>query len=234
MGDSKGWFHLPRVPEPEVMESREETEVYTSAASQFHLDQLDNTFVAHALSLGIASGRVLDIGTGPGQIPIKLALKAPRAEITGLDLSEAMLVQARHDAQQNGVADRVRFQIGDAKKLSFPDSHFDGVICNSLLHHVADPLATLNEIARVVQPKGAILLRDLRRPGTLALPFHLFWYGRHYSGLMKKLFADSVRAAYTETEMDELLRQSKISGARVFRKGRSHIGIERRAGQIAQ
>jgi ubiquinone/menaquinone biosynthesis C-methylase UbiE len=226
----RGWFFLRRRPEPEVMESYQETDVYSSAAFQAHLDRLDNTFVDHVLSLGTTSGLALDVGTGPGQIPIKLALRLPKLEIIGLDLSEAMLIKAQHDAKQSGVADRVHFQIGDAKKLAFPDNHFNLVICNSLLHHVADPVATLNELARVSRSRGAILLRDLRRPSTLAFPFHISWYGRHYRGLMKKLFTDSVRAAYTGEEMQQLMDQSNITGGRVFAMGKSHIGIEKKRG----
>ena len=227
MTKARTWFFLPRVPEPEVMEGCEETEAYTSAASQAHLNRLDNTFVDHVLTLGVTSGLALDVGTGPGQIPMKLALRLPQLQIIGLDLSEAMLKQAQHDAQASGVADRVTFQIGDAKKLSFPAGHFDLVICNSLLHHVPHPLVTLNELARVTRPDGAILLRDLRRPRALAFPFHVLWFGRHYRGLMKKLFGDSVLSAYTEQDLQKLLSQSKISGGRVFRSGGSHIGIER-------
>ena len=222
-----GWLCLPRAPEPEVMESFEETDVYGSAASAAHLDRLDTTFIDHAVRMGVNEGLALDVGTGPGQIPIKLALRLPELNAIGVDRSEAMLARARQDAERSGVASRVQFQIADAKRLPFPDTHFDLVICNSLLHHVADPLATLNELDRVVRPQGAILLRDLRRPSALAFSLHVSWFGRHYRGLMKKLFTDSVRAAYTEEELQLLLEQSRISGGRVFRKGRSYIGIER-------
>jgi ubiquinone/menaquinone biosynthesis C-methylase UbiE len=228
MNLSKTGFFLPRVPEPEAMESNEEAEAYSSAVAQAHLDLLDNAFVDHVLSLGVGSGLALDVGTGPGQIPIKLALKLPKLEIIGIDLSEAMLAKARKGALAAGVEGQVRFEIGDARRLRFPDHHFDLVMCNSLLHHAADPLATLNELARVTGPRGALLLRDLRRPSALAFPFHVIWFGRHYQGLMKQLFTDSVRAAYTLRELADLLARSKIVGGKVFRRGLSHIGIERR------
>jgi len=224
---SRRWFFVPRVPEPEVMESNEEAEAYGSAAAQAYLDRLDNTFVDHARSLGVRSGVALDVGTGPGQIPIKLALKLPQLEIVGIDLSEAMLARARKAAAAAGVDSQVRFEMGDARGLPFPDHHFDLVICNSLLHHAADPLATLNELARVARPRGALLLRDLRRPSAFAFPFHIAWFGRHYRGLMRRLFAASVRAAYTLPELEDLLVRSKIVGGGVFRRGQSHIGIER-------
>ena len=102
-------------------------------------------------------------------------------------------------------------------------------MCNSLLHHAADPLATINELARVTRPQGALLLRDLRRPSAIEFLFHVSWFGRHYQGLMKQLFTDSVRAAYTPQELEDLLARSKIVGGKVFRKGQSHIGIECRS-----
>jgi len=210
------------------MESCEEVEAYSSAAAQAHLDHLDNTFVDHVLSLGVSSGLALDVGTGPGQIPIKLALKLPRLQIVGIDLSEAMLAKARSGAAAVGVEGQVRFEKGDARRLPFSDHHFDLVMCNSLLHHAVDPVAALNELARVARPQGGLLLRDLRRPSTLMFPIHVAWLGRHYKGLMKKLFTDSVRAAYTQLELETLLAASKIEGGRVFRRGQSHIGIERK------
>jgi ubiquinone/menaquinone biosynthesis C-methylase UbiE len=229
MNLSRTWFVLPRVPEPEAMESDEEAEAYSSAAADAHLDHLDNTFVDHVISLGVRSGVALDVGTGPGQIPIKLALKLPQLEIVGIDLSEPMLAKARNAAAAAGVDGQVRFELGDARRLPFPDHHFDLVMCNSLLHHAADPLATLNELARVTRRRGALLLRDLRRPSTLAFPLHVAWFGRHYQGLMKQLFTDSVRAAYTLRELDDLLARSKIVDGNLFRRGQSHIGIERRS-----
>jgi len=210
------------------MESSEEAEAYSSAAAHAHLDHLDNTFIDHVASLGVRSGVALDAGTGPGQIPIKLALKLPQLEIVGIDLSEAMLAKARKGAVAAGVEDKVRFDLGDARRLPYPDHHFDLAMCNSLLHHAADPLATLNELARVTRQQGALLLRDLRRPSSLAFLFHVSWFGRHYQGLMKQLFTDSVRAAYTPQELEDLLARSKIVGGKVFRRGQSHIGIERR------
>ncbi len=214
------------------MESYEEAEAYSSAAAQAHLDHLDNTFVDHVLSLGVRSGLALDVGTGPGQIPIKLALKLPQLEIVGIDLSEAMLAKARNGAAAAGVESQVRFEMGDARRLRFPDHHFDLVMCNSLLHHAADPLATLNELARVTRPQGALLLRDLRRPSALAFPFHVIWFGRHYQGLMKHSSQIRCEPHIRSRELEDLLARSKIVGGKVFRRGQSHIGIERRSSQI--
>ena len=129
---------------------------------------------------------------------------------------------------------RVEFFIADGSRLPFPDADFDLVMCNSVLHHLAQPRRLLVEVARLVQPDGAILLRDLCRPSRLAYPLHVRWYGRHYSGLMYKLYCASVRSAYTVAELEQMLRASPLSGtrpdsigARVFRHARTHLGLER-------
>ena len=225
----QSWFHLERIPEPEVMDDLDGVEAYSAAASQAYLERIDRTFVEHALSLGVAEGHALDIGTGPGVIPIMLAAGVPGLRLTGVDLSEPMLQKAREAAEEAGVADRLDFRVGDAKSLPFSEQSFDLVLCNSLLHHLPDPLALLNEISRLVRPGGAILLRDLRRPSRLEFPLHALWFGRHYSGVMSQLYRDSLQAAYTRAELECLLRRSQLAGARVFRTGRTHIGIQREA-----
>ncbi len=98
-----------------------------------------------------------------------------------------------------------------------------------MLHHLAEPEKLLAEVARLATADGAILLRDLRRPGRLAYPLHVRWHGRNYSGEMLRLYSDSVRAAYTVPELERLLAASPISGARVFQHRSTHIGIERPA-----
>jgi ubiquinone/menaquinone biosynthesis C-methylase UbiE len=228
-----GWLDLPRVPEPEVMDECGEVEAYSSAAAQSYLGKVDETFVTHALRLvaslttaGLA-GAVLDLGTGPGQIALKLAERLPGWLVVGVDRSPNMIRQARAAA---GSTARAEFLISDANRLPFPDGSFDLVICNAVLHHLENPASLLKEIAHVAGTHGAILLRDLRRPSRIAYPFHSRWYGRHYSGTMYRLYCDSLRAAYNFDELSALLRQSPLRGARTFRRGRTHLGIEREAG----
>jgi ubiquinone/menaquinone biosynthesis C-methylase UbiE len=225
------FLDLPRVPEPEVMDDSAEVEAYASAAAQAHLDAIDNTFVEHALRLVLGSGRgrALDIGTGPGQIVIKLARRLPYWGFVGADRSPAMIAQARANLEAAGVAvgGGVELQVADGNGLPFPDRSFELVMCNSVLHHLAEPEKLLSEMARLATSGGAILLRDLRRPNRLAYPLHVRWHGRNYSGEMLRLYRDSVRAAYTAPELERMLNASGISGARVFQHRSTHIGIER-------
>jgi ubiquinone/menaquinone biosynthesis C-methylase UbiE len=223
-------FELERVAEPEVMDDSAEVEAYSSAAAQSHLNAIDDTFVDHAMRLvgKRERGRALDIGTGPGQIVLKLARRLTRWKFVGVDRSPNMIAQGVASlAPAVELAGRVHFYVGDGNQLPFRDESFDLVVCNSVLHHIAAPQKLLAEIVRLAKPGGAILLRDLRRPSRLAYPFHVRRHGRHYQGLMYKLYCDSVRSAYTVEELQRLLDGSPLKGARVFEHNRTHIGIER-------
>ncbi len=223
-------FRLPRVPEPEVMDDSAEVDAYASAAAQEHLIRMDGTFVDHALRLlhGRERGRALDIGTGPGRIALNLARRLTLWKFSGVDRSAKMIELAQSNlAAANEVAGRVEFHLGDGNRLEFPDSAFDFVMCNSVIHHLAEPQRLLAEVARVAKPTAAVLLRDLRRPGRLFYPFHVRWQGRHYSGAMYKLYQDSVRAAYTVPELQALLDASPLRGAQVFTYRTAYLGIER-------
>jgi ubiquinone/menaquinone biosynthesis C-methylase UbiE len=237
-----GWLDLPRVPEPEVMDDAGEVEAYSSSAAQKYLSAIDNTFVAHSLRL-IAhfraldvAGSVLDIGTGPGQIAIKLASYLPDWLIVGVDRSPNMIRTALAARAAPPSSPRpgpkpagLEFLVADGNRLPFADDSFDLVLCNSVLHHFEDPAGVLTEIARVAGADGAILLRDIRRPSLIGFPFHSRWFGRHYSGTMYKLYCDSLRSAYTFKEVSAMLRESSLREAHAFRRGRTHLGIERDA-----
>ena len=228
------WFDLTRVPEAEVMDDSSDVQAYSSAAGDAYLSKIDDTFVEHALRLiGPSPGWALDIGCGPGQIVMKLSERLPKWKFLGIDRSPAMLLraaEARDSRQPSRAAkENVHFHAGDATSLPFCDGTFDLVLCNSVLHHIGDPGRLFAEIRRVAKPAGAILLRDLRRPSRIGYPFHVRWYGRHYEGLMYKLYCDSVRAAYTRDELSAMLRSAAIPGARVFTHDATHLGIERSA-----
>ncbi len=229
-----GLLQFERVPEPEVMDDPAEVESYGSAAAQRHLESIDSTFVRHLLRLLPHSGPSpdravwgLDIGAGPGQIPVMILLKIPSLRIVAVDRSAHMLQCARGNARRAGVSSRLVLIRADANRLPFPTGCFDFGLCNSVLHHARDPVELLRELDRAVSPEGTILLRDLRRPTRPWLRYHLWKHGHFYSGLMRKLFDDSVRASYTAAELERLLAQSGLRRARVFRFQGAHIGIER-------
>ena len=231
---------LKRVPEPELMDDDSEVEAYAGAAAQAYLEAIDRSFLRHVEGLmpgpGLEQARVLDVGCGPGQILVMMKQRWPGMQITGIDGGPEMIEKARKDAAAAGLD--IAYEVlrmgpmGDAR-LPYGDGEFDLVTCNSVIHHLADPVGALDEIARVAKPDGAVLVRDLQRP-KLMLPYalHVRVFGRHYAGEMRRLYEASVAAAYTPKEFGDLLGRSKLAGgrARTFRHGMTHAGIERPAG----
>lgn len=228
------FWKLPRVPEPEEMDDVSEVSSYSDAAAEQHLARIDDSFVSHAVRLAewysAATNKKeiwIDIGSGPAQIPIKLLKQFPELRIVAIDRSRNMLLRARQDALRAGVAQRLLLVVSDGHQTPFSSGYFHFAMCNSVLHHARSPVALLCEMARVALPDVPMLLRDLRRPNRLLLPWHLWCQGRKYRGLMRKLFNDSVCAAYTVLELQEFVELSKIQGVVVFKAERAHIGIER-------
>jgi ubiquinone/menaquinone biosynthesis C-methylase UbiE len=231
---------LHRVPEPELMDDDSEVEAYAGAAAQAYLEAIDRSFVRHIEGLvpaaRLETSRVLDVGCGPGQILVMMKRRWPGMQITGIDAGPAMIERARQDAAEAGLD--ITYEVlrvgpqGDAR-LPYDDASFDLVTCNSVIHHLTDPVGALDEIARVTKPDGAVLVRDLQRP-KLMLPYalHVRVFGRHYEGEMRRLYEASVAAAYTPQEFGTLLQQSMLAGgrARAFTRGLTHAGIERPAG----
>jgi demethylmenaquinone methyltransferase / 2-methoxy-6-polyprenyl-1,4-benzoquinol methylase len=98
---------------------------------------------------------VLDVATGPAGVARQLARRT-RAVVIGVDLNEPMIRQAVATVRRDGLTERIDLVVGRAEQLPFPDATFDALTFTYLLRYVADPAATLVELARVVKPGGAI------------------------------------------------------------------------------
>ena len=103
--------------------------------------------------------RICDIGCGPGSITTDLAALVPNGEVVGLDMGQDVVEKARIMAAERGIKN-VRFQVGDAQSLDFPDCTFDVVHCHQVLVHMADPVSALCEWRRITKPGGIVACRE--------------------------------------------------------------------------
>jgi demethylmenaquinone methyltransferase/2-methoxy-6-polyprenyl-1,4-benzoquinol methylase len=106
---------------------------------------------------------ILDVATGTAGVAIALAA-AMDARITGVDISDAMLERGRQRVEKAGLAGRINLQTARAESIPFPAESFDAVSFTYLLRYVADPAATLAELARVVRPGGHMASLDFYVP----------------------------------------------------------------------
>ena len=109
-------------------------------------------------TLPAAPKRVLDLGTGTGLAAFVAAQRFPEAEVVGVDLAPGMVEQARQRTPPE-LAERVRFEQGDAAKLSFEDGAFD-------LVQLANMIPFFDELARVTAPGGHLVLSFSAGPET--------------------------------------------------------------------
>jgi len=110
------------------------------------IDRREKQAVLDALG-PIEDRDVLEIACGTGRFTVMLAERG--ANIVGLDISSAMLAEAREKARAASVADRIEFMRGDAARLPFPDDHFDTVLAMRFFHLADTPAKFLAEMRRV-------------------------------------------------------------------------------------
>jgi ubiquinone/menaquinone biosynthesis C-methylase UbiE len=116
--------------------------------------------IAEEIASEIESGTILDIGTGPGYLPIEIAKKRPMVQMDGIDLSKKMIEVAKRNARNAGIVNQINFEEGNANKLRFEDNFYDMVVSTGVFHSWKHPVRALDEIHRVLKPEGVVLIYD--------------------------------------------------------------------------
>lgn len=213
---------IERILEPEAMDTAQEAAEYQamdhSAANE--------AFVGRLLALG-ARGRMLDLGTGPAQIPVLVCQRVSDAHVVGIDLAHHMLRLAEEHVARSGLGARIELRHMDAKHLSLADGSFDAVYSNTILHHIPDPRPFLREARRVLRPGGVLLIRDLFRPPTRErLEELVALHAASANAYQRTLFADSLHAAFTPGELRALCDECGLADAEVVIDSDRHASIQ--------
>ncbi|MFZ1752772.1 MAG: methyltransferase domain-containing protein [Caldilineaceae bacterium] len=105
---------------------------------------------------------LLMVGVGSGKLALGLA-QAGIQEVIGVDISPGMLERAEflRLATQEPFSQEVNFRLAPARSLPFADGRFDAVLCVHLLHHLAKPLAALQEFYRILPAHGRLIVIDI-------------------------------------------------------------------------
>jgi 2-polyprenyl-3-methyl-5-hydroxy-6-metoxy-1,4-benzoquinol methylase len=128
--------------------------------------------------------RIADLGCGTGWSSIALALAYPAARVDGIDLDEASITEARQNAENSGVADRLQFHRASAGEAVL-DGQYDLVTFFETVHDMAYPVAALQAAATMLATGGAVLVGDEKvaerfsAPGDDLERFNYGWSAVH-------------------------------------------------------
>jgi len=151
-----------------------------SAACFLYTTRVGKFVVWDRLLEGLAlrgNEQVLDVGCGRGAVLLRVAQLLPRGRAVGIDVwrssdqSGNTEEATRHNAQREGVAERVDLHTGDMRALPFEDESFDVVVSSLAVHNIkerAGRLTALTECARVLRPGGALAIADIQGAGDYA------------------------------------------------------------------
>jgi demethylmenaquinone methyltransferase / 2-methoxy-6-polyprenyl-1,4-benzoquinol methylase len=182
--------------------------------------------VAHVKAA--AGDTVLDVATGTGAVALEL-IRQKGCTVVGLDQSAEMLAEARERLGPD-----VRLVEGRAEQVPFADESFDGVTFTYLFRYVADPAATLRELARVVRPGGTVAGLEFALPrGIWRPPWELYVRvglpiaGRIISpgwARVGDFLGPSIRDFYARWPEDRILAAWRDAGIRDVRSQRLSLG----------
>jgi SAM-dependent methyltransferase len=216
---------LPRVLEPEVMDTEEEARDYDAMEH----GEVNRSFASDFFAFASSPRRLLDVGTGTALIPLELCRQNAEVHVTGVDLASHMLALARENVQRSPAAARIELTLVDAKSLPFADASFEAVLSNSIVHHIPDPAVAFREMLRVAS--RALFVRDLLRPADedeLARLLRLHGGGTPGTAQQRRqvaLFEASLRAALTMDEVRAMVAPLGIPESAVQRTSDRHFTL---------
>ena len=139
---------------------------------------------------GLKTGKVLDLGCGPGFFSIPLA--SADYDIVGIDYSYEMVARATENASRTGV--QPVFMRMDAQSMTFADESFDLIVSRDVLWNLEYPEKAYSEILRVLKPGGKALISD----GN----YYLHLYDPDFSRPEGKYYSDNKHERFNKDNVD--------------------------------
>lgn len=200
---------MDRVLEPELMDDPDQAAAYAAAdfaaENQGFVERFEEYFP------GFTSGRVLDAGCGPGDIPIRFAGRYPDCHVTAVDASMPMITLAEQAVARAGLSDRIALRC--ERFDAVPGANvFDAVLSNSLLHHLPNPLQFWHKLRQLVKPGAPVLVMDLLRPDSPEEAQAIVdQYAAGAPAILRRDFFNSLLAAFTEDEITAQLARLNLT-----------------------
>ncbi len=202
---------MNRTPEPELMLGQEQARAYSEADFEEPHSRFMELF-ARSFPGEAAAGNVLDLGCGPADISLRFARAYPQARIDGVDGSEAMLSFGKEAVCREGFEERIQLIHCTLPTMELPQKSYDGVISNSLLHHLQDPQVLWQTIKQFARPEAPVFVMDLMRPANeVQVKEFTETYVASEPEILKRDFYHSLKAAYRADEIRTQLHEAGLN-----------------------
>src|SRR5689334_2514757 len=200
---------MDRVLEPELMDDPKQAEAYARAdfseENQGFVDRFRDYFP------DFSEGRILDLGCGPADIPIRFAKQYPTCQVFGVDASAPMIRLGEQAVKEAGLADRITLRCERFESVAGANI-VDAAISNSLLHHLPNPLQFWHKLRLLVKSGSPVLVMDLLRPdSTEEAQAIVDRYAGGESEILRRDFYNSLLAAFTEDEVTTQLARMNLT-----------------------
>jgi ubiquinone/menaquinone biosynthesis C-methylase UbiE len=206
------------------MDNPEQARAYAEA----DFSEPHQAFVAHFQRLfpDFSPQQAIDLGCGPADVSMRFARAFPKTHILGVDGAEAMLSFGRRAVEESGLTQRLRLHKCYLPDVQLPARAYDGVLSNSLLHHLDDPAVLWQTVRHVARPGAAVLIMDLMRPASIreAQDFTRS-YAADAPPVLQHDFYHSLLAAYRPDEVRQQLDGAGLSQLHVEAVSDRHLLI---------
>ncbi len=200
---------MQRIPEPELMDDPEQALAYAKA----DFEEENRGFVDRFREYfpDMTDGHVLDLGCGPGDIPIRFVRALPGCRVTAVDASPPMIRLAEEAVRAAGLTDRITLRCERLQTLTLPEPA-DAAMANSILHHLPNPLQFWHGLRKLVKPGSYVLVMDLLRPESPEVAQAVVdRYAAQEPGILRRDFYNSLLASFTEDEVAAQLAELNLS-----------------------
>ena len=224
---------MERVPEPELMEEKEQVISYDEADFSEGEVNLINQINQYLLKKNISLGEkdlIVDLGCGPGNISEKLAIKWPNTAVVGIDGSKEMILRAEYN---NSIYNQkklknLRYICSDIKDIKSNNFLFKKrislLVSNSLIHHITNLEDFFNTIRILSSNITVNFHKDLKRPldekSALELKAQC---STKYNEILTNDYYASLRASYTFKELKNFILDNDLSSLDVFEEGENYL-----------
>jgi ubiquinone/menaquinone biosynthesis C-methylase UbiE len=165
----------------------------------------------------ISGGRVLDVGTGSGDmISTLIATLNDYEEFIGIDIDDEKLGEARERLE----GEPVRFLEMDGSAMVFPDRSFDTVCIANSLHHLEHLEGVMTEMLRVLRPGGTFILQEMFSDGQQSPAQRIHIAVHHWAGRLHTLLGTYHRRTYTREEIRSMVEALELREVVTFETAR--------------